>query len=203
MPQLKSRHQDDDDGSTEAPSPERLQEMLRAINSVPAYIQRSEVMLVLAPVVQHAEDGTDCQYSSWKDRGWCRLEAVVASLACRKKYMVLVESPDKICVVNQHDSMTSSSSVGCGKFACCAQNHSIDIGGGVMESIPCDKDKIAALFCVSCSMTSCTSVRAGRICRSTGGFSRTSTSSSRIYLVLSTGHSCPRGLPSPKHSRLM
>ena len=118
--------------------------MLRAINSVPAYIRRSAIMLVLAPVVQHAEDGTDCQFSSWQNRGWCRLEAVVGSLVGRKNYMILVESSSKIGMFNPNDMLTRDP-VGCGSFSCCAQDHVVDIGNGILESIPCDKYKIAAV----------------------------------------------------------
>ena len=101
-------------------APDRLKNMLAAINSVPAYVQRSSVMLVLAPVVPHSDEPIDCQFSSWKQRGWCRLEAIIGCLVGPAKYMILVESAKKMSLFNSNETLTRDS-VGLGEFACCSR----------------------------------------------------------------------------------
>ena len=47
---------------------------LRAIGSIPYYIERSTYFLVVAPRAEHRETGARCDLESWRGRGWCRLE---------------------------------------------------------------------------------------------------------------------------------
>eukprot|EP00398_MALV-I-01_sp_L67-1_P000015 gene15-555_t len=145
VPQLRARHHSDDSSpGDQEHDASRLQNMLSAINSVPAYIQRSSLTLILAPVVIHKEEGTDCQLSTWKNRGWCRLEAVVSSLVSKSKSMVLVESRFKMSLFSAHD-MLYRDSVGCGEYACCKRNHLVEVDG-VEVPIACDRGKVSAVL---------------------------------------------------------
>ena len=45
----------------------------RAIASIPSYIERSDLVLVLAPIVKHEErEDYTLNFSTWRSRGWCR-----------------------------------------------------------------------------------------------------------------------------------
>ena len=45
-----------------------------AILSIPHYTAAASFMFVLAPTVTHGSTGAVCDYSTWEERGWCRLE---------------------------------------------------------------------------------------------------------------------------------
>eukprot|EP00398_MALV-I-01_sp_L67-1_P000112 gene112-643_t len=138
VPQLNGERKSQSDDIDESC---RLQDMLNAINSISVYIQRCDLMLVLAPVVAHFDNGTECQLSSWKSRGWCRLEAIVSSLVGPSKFIVIVESEVRMVIYNVNQMLTRDS-VGCGEFSCCTQGHVIDVNGVPTET-SCDKTKIS------------------------------------------------------------
>eukprot|EP00398_MALV-I-01_sp_L67-1_P000714 gene714-649_t len=117
--------------------------MHKAIQSIPAYVHRSSLMLILAPVVPHADLDVDCQLSTWRSRGWCRLESVVGSLA-GMDYMVLIESATKMSLFTSNDIITRDPA-GCGEFTCCSRDHVIDIDG-VPTTIPCDLLKVSKVL---------------------------------------------------------
>ena len=48
--------------------------LLKAVNSIPAYIEQTSIILVLAPPATHTDTGASCSYGSWRQRGWCRME---------------------------------------------------------------------------------------------------------------------------------
>ena len=58
-----------------------------AINSIPAYVEHSTLILVLAPPCFHKDErdpsgqAAVCNTKSWRSRGWCRMEYVAAVLA--------------------------------------------------------------------------------------------------------------------------
>lgn len=54
---------------------------LKAIDSIPFYVDNSQTFLALVPRIEHADlPGTFCDYKSWTQRGWCRLECMVQEL---------------------------------------------------------------------------------------------------------------------------
>ena len=66
-----------------------------AIASIPEYVSRCYFFLILCPAVPHAE-GHTLSWSTWNDRGWCRLERMVRELARDDGYVIVVKSPDHI-----------------------------------------------------------------------------------------------------------
>lgn len=87
----------------------------KAVASLHMYIDSCAVFLVLAPTVLH-EDGHLLDYTTWKSRGWCRLErlARVASLR-RKTPLLLVKRQDTLFEIGAHDFLHDP--VGEGSFS--------------------------------------------------------------------------------------
>ena len=45
---------------------------LRAIDSIPFYVDHALCFLAIVPKVEHKDlPGTYCTYKSWQERGWC------------------------------------------------------------------------------------------------------------------------------------
>jgi hypothetical protein len=54
-----------------------VEQLKAAVDSIPSYIERCVEMIVLTPSVKHADrKGDCCDFNSWRQRGWCRLEFV-------------------------------------------------------------------------------------------------------------------------------
>lgn len=51
-------------------------DMLRAVESIPAYVAASKMFLALTPPLAHHDGGDTepCNYDNWCSRGWCRVE---------------------------------------------------------------------------------------------------------------------------------
>ncbi|KAL3906352.1 MAG: hypothetical protein SGPRY_010581 [Prymnesium sp.] len=65
-------------GSTTLQAAENIEERLLAIDSIPWYIDHSLNFFVLVPAIPHSDlPDVVCDYQSWKERGWCRLEEQV------------------------------------------------------------------------------------------------------------------------------
>ena len=71
--------------------------LVKAVNSIPAYIERSTHFIVVCPEVKHMDlPGVVCNLSSWLDRGWCRVEMNSLLLARKQKLVppILVQSSE-------------------------------------------------------------------------------------------------------------
>ena len=56
--------------------------MKNAIASIPAYIERSSHFLAVVPTVRHHDLAEEtCDFGSWLQRGWCRVELWALMLA--------------------------------------------------------------------------------------------------------------------------
>ena len=51
------------------------------MQSIPFYVEVSEIFVALVPELRHEDTGRLCNYTSWLSRGWCRLTSVW--LSCR------------------------------------------------------------------------------------------------------------------------
>ena len=89
--------------------------MLEAIASLPSYVQRSNIFIVLAPPCQHADLGTLCDVSTWHDRGWCNLEFFCSITAPVKHDTLFVQSA--VDVIHGDSVQAWTCRPGKGKFA--------------------------------------------------------------------------------------
>ena len=63
-----------------------------AVSSIPAYIERSSLMIVLVPPSDHSDRPDEiCDYSNWRRRGWCRLELAGTALARTNVRVMIVK----------------------------------------------------------------------------------------------------------------
>ena len=130
-------------------------ERLRAIESIPHYIDASKTFMALCPPVTHKELGYTCDYHSWRERGWCRLEEQVSELKLytpsnedqdgfkRPRRPLIVQSADHITSVDQFDHFYMLGqrryTVFNGTFACCSLDHKKTFPDGTTLILPCDK----------------------------------------------------------------
>jgi len=95
---------------------------LRAIKSIPYYIERATYFVVVAPPTTHRDTKARCDLETWRSRGWCRLEEVANYLALeRMNPIVLTEG--KVAVQEFADfwsfrANSREGAVGCGNFTC-------------------------------------------------------------------------------------
>lgn len=76
----------------------------QALDSFPAYVQLSRFFVVLAPAVQHTDlPNTMLSYSSWKTRGWCRVERAARAFADGETSMLLITNDSVIVSVGVQD----------------------------------------------------------------------------------------------------
>jgi hypothetical protein len=121
------------DGDTTA---DLVKDLQLAVASIPAYIERSDLILVLAPGCMHVDRRELCNFGTWQSRGWCRLELQAA-------YLNPADIPVMVCADSEAEPYfkckweAMSMPVGEGQFTCCRLGHK---SGG--QSIPCDRYQV-------------------------------------------------------------
>ena len=120
---------------------------MRAIQSIPAYLEYSDAMATIAPPITHAETEQQCDYASYSRRGWCRLERLGFFM---KAYSAGELQP--LYVFNQHTGLpdimeafrspylSEETSVFHGDFSCCRLGHMLD-----GQPLECDKLKLVPI----------------------------------------------------------
>ena len=142
------------------------EERLRAIDSIPYYVDHALCFLAIVPKIQHKDlPGTYCTYKSWMDRGWCRLETQVHELRLfvEKAEQMMpgipkIDLPRRPLIVHSgkyattYDMMDNfymlwqrKSSVFTGEFACCRLGHKRKDKQGEVITVTCDKTRIRPL----------------------------------------------------------
>lgn len=53
-----------------------ISDMLAAIHTIPRYVQACDAFMICCPPLVHTSTSQVCDYASWGNRGWCRLEVV-------------------------------------------------------------------------------------------------------------------------------
>ncbi|CAJ1334481.1 unnamed protein product [Effrenium voratum] len=61
-----------------------------AVQSIPAYVEASDLFIALVPPLTHVDTGVRCSYVTWLSRGWCRAELWCRLLSIRKDPSVIV-----------------------------------------------------------------------------------------------------------------
>lgn len=68
----------------------KMTESSMAIQSLPAYVQNSDLFMVLVPEVQHQDSGSYCNFTSFLQRGWCLAELWCQLLSSKKDNRVIL-----------------------------------------------------------------------------------------------------------------
>lgn len=118
----------------------------RAISSIPYYIEKSSFFIVVCPSARHETTGEVCDYESWLQRGWCRMEVWCNALS-HNRVVPLVLTDDSVWTIGIDHffrlcGQTRLAVVGCGDFTCCRYDHRWEDG----TPINCDRDYILPIL---------------------------------------------------------
>ena len=91
-------------------------DMGKAVNSIPAYVEAADHFIVLAPDVEPPDgSGRYLDYFTWKGRGWCRMERAARALSTHGDSMLLLDRESTIVVIGCQDLLYDP--VGEGQFS--------------------------------------------------------------------------------------
>lgn len=138
---------------SEAEVQQALADQAAAIKSIPSYVAEVENFFICAPQdAMHVDLCQPCNYETWFDRGWCRLEETILMLTRAGDGRPLfvtqpVGAPPKLFTNDSIDRMwmhtQRHSSVLTGNYSCCRMGHKVTMPGGKQTvPIPCDKDRL-------------------------------------------------------------
>eukprot|EP00947_MAST-08B_sp_MAST-8B-sp1_P001188 g1188.t1 len=126
----------------------------KAIRSIPAYIEMSDMVIIVAPPGTHEDREEDTCYRSWRSRGWCMME-LFACLFSRQKdspVMVVTSAEGTPYYINPGSALLYMS-VDRANFSCCQRNHvpfnltaTQKILLGDKATIPCDKPVVMSIL---------------------------------------------------------
>jgi len=98
-----------------------LEGLMGAVRSIPAYMEQSSHMIVLAPTCPHADNNDDgklvCDLRTWRRRGWCRLELQCRLFSARGDGQVIVVQSAEATPWLIHPLEASRMRVGQGDFS--------------------------------------------------------------------------------------
>lgn len=70
---------------------ELIEQLKAAVESIPSYIERCSMLWILVPPVKHCNiGGAVCDFNSWRNRGWCRMEFAAGKLASGEDMPIMV-----------------------------------------------------------------------------------------------------------------
>eukprot|EP00438_Fugacium_kawagutii_P032693 Skav204467 [mRNA] locus=scaffold5533:38160:41401:- [translate_table: standard] len=77
------------------PTPHSEENQLKYIEAIPAFVGRCDVFVALVPSNRHSDTGLQCNFNSWLQRGWCRMELWCHVVSARSEHpIVMVRSQD-------------------------------------------------------------------------------------------------------------
>ena len=119
-------------------------ESKNAIASIPAYVERSDLVLVLAPGCRHCDRKNEVTgklvrtcYRSWRTRGWCVLEYLATFLSRDKQFPMMVVTSAKCTPYFAPLIDVLELTIAKSKFTCCQRNHNFTDSRG--QVVGCDK----------------------------------------------------------------
>eukprot|EP00438_Fugacium_kawagutii_P003794 Skav211107 [mRNA] locus=scaffold3323:70539:76115:- [translate_table: standard] len=77
-------------------TPDLAENQLQYIDAIPAFVGHCNLFLALVPSNVHVDTGSQCNFNSWLQRGWCRTELWCHFLSAWSKHPIVV--------VKNHDS---------------------------------------------------------------------------------------------------
>lgn len=136
---------------------EALDLQCKAINSIPAYVERCELFIVPCPPITHGDlvdeetkEHVINDYASWSRRGWCRCEMTARVLSRASGPIIILKSPlSKPVFIPPHEVW--SMRCGHGEYACCQRDHRITVkdketGEEKEIAIECDKLRVGKIL---------------------------------------------------------
>lgn len=124
-----------------------------AIKSIPAYVERSDIFLILAPGCSHLERKMSTCFRTWRRRGWCLLELYAATMARDSSSPPLLVSSERGKPMYISSLEIMKLSIGESEFSCCQRNHvaSTDTHKAMLSSnktelMSCDKKVIIPIL---------------------------------------------------------
>mmetsp|Transcript_14077 Transcript_14077/g.33460 ORF Transcript_14077/g.33460 Transcript_14077/m.33460 type:complete len:609 (+) Transcript_14077:72-1898(+) len=78
-----------------------------AVASIPAYCEKADFLLVLAPSLRHSDAGRVMSSCSWSNRGWCRVERTATVCSRSAKSLLILSSPQQLLLSAGPDWVTS------------------------------------------------------------------------------------------------
>jgi ankyrin repeat protein len=117
----------------------------RAIRSIPAYVERSDFIMILVPGCHHTDRKVPTCYRTWRRRGWCLLELYAAAMSRDSSNPPLLVRSERGTPKWMSPLETLKLSIGLADFTCCQRNHVITtetqkiMNKESVKKIPCDK----------------------------------------------------------------
>jgi ankyrin repeat protein len=124
----------------------------KAIRSIPAYVERSDFILILVPGCYHIDRKVPTCYRTWRRRGWCLLELYAAVMARDSSNPPLLVRSERGAPIWISPLEILKLMVGMADFTCCQRNHIITtatqkiMSGNKVKTIPCDKPIAASIL---------------------------------------------------------
>jgi hypothetical protein len=83
-----------------------------------------------SPPAKHCDQGVECNYDSWRQRGWCRMELWVNFLSRNFRTALVISGRPKLSVMDFVSTKLffmnrAMAAVGCGEFSCCRLGHAV------------------------------------------------------------------------------
>jgi len=116
---------------------------LAAVHSIPSYLERSTYFWILAPTAIHADTGEVCNFETYRQRAWCRIEEWVNILSFEALVpLVVTEAPVlSTYAANRFLKECARRPDRCplaGELSCCRLGHKVMDASGNSKTIPCD-----------------------------------------------------------------
>ena len=97
----------------------------KAIRSIPAYVERSDFILILVPSLYHSDRKVPTCYRTWRRRGWCLLELYAAAMARDSSNPPLLVRSERGTPMWMSPLEILKLSIGLADFTCCQRDHLI------------------------------------------------------------------------------
>jgi len=122
----------------------------KAVQSIPSYLERCSYFWVLTPTAHHVDRDEFCCFSSWRARGWCRVEEWANFLSIPALMPLVVSDRETLSTYSMLsfmlDNMGKPERAPCaGAFSCCRLRHMIEVGN-IPTRIACDKEEIVKML---------------------------------------------------------
>lgn len=91
----------------------------KAVDSIQAYCEVSDVFVILAPGAQNVDTQAACNYASWRSRGWCLMEHFSVLLGRRQDQRILLVTSSSHATLDviSRDPSNLQDSPGCADFS--------------------------------------------------------------------------------------